>query len=91
MIKTSVAFPQPLYARSLKGEQLIVLGMVTDDLSMPLKYVVMFNDPTHEKRGMSFVELARLVKFEHFYWPEIEPSDLNEHEHPQEPALIQDW
>lgn len=79
-------FPQPLYARSTDGNQLIVLGVKYDDDSGTL-YLVMLNDVADEYHGRSFLYPADAVIFEHFYWPEIEPVEPGDFQHPQEPAL----
>lgn len=81
------AFPQPLYAKTAHEEhEIIVLGVVAVD-DGPVRYLVMFNDPAHKLHGMSTLMSTTQVRFEHFYWPTIEPADSNEHEHPQDPAL----
>jgi hypothetical protein len=80
------AFPQPLYAKTVFGEdEIIVLGIIREDEF--LYYVVMYNDPAHRLHGMTQMLKSSAVRFEHFYWPVIEPADSNEHEHPQDPAL----
>jgi hypothetical protein len=80
-------FPQPLYAKTLDGDQLIVLA-VSDSSSFVRGYLVMYNDAGHAKHGQSFIMPLKDVIFEHFYWPEIEPADSVEgFGHPQEPAL----
>ena len=80
-------FPQPLYAKTIEGDQLIVLGVI-DDPDHGNLYLVMFNDESRKDHGRStFLSLTEVV-FEHFYWPEIEPADSIEgFVHPQEPAL----
>jgi len=81
-------FQQPLYAKTVKGdEQIIVLAVIDDAGAKGIKYLVMHNDVGHEYEGKSLIMLRTDVRFEHFYWPEVEPSDLTEHDHPQEPAL----
>lgn len=81
------AFPQPLYAKTKGGDQVIVLAVIDgpDDGTL---YLVMFNDVGHTNHGKSTYMAMRDVIFEHFYWPEIEPADsITDFEHPQEPAL----
>lgn len=78
-------FPQPLYAKTEEGEQLIILAVTHDEEGVWL--IGMYNDPEHKNRGKGQFFRRTDVTFEHFYWPEIEPVIPGDFQHPQEPAL----
>lgn len=78
-------FPQPLYAKDTDEAQIIVLAVVDDNDGF--WYLVMYNEASHTYFGKSVLLRRSDVRFEHFYWPEIEPVEPGDFQHPQEPAL----
>lgn len=80
-------FDQPLRARLvLTGERVIVLGVNCND-THETSYLIAHNEAESDMRGMTTYEPMELIRFEHFFWPEIDPAN-EEEEHTQDPAGV---